>query len=71
MNKIMRKRCLFLPSFNAVVPELVRAVTQIKGANMSYYRQYFAVIARSMEKHCGFGSTLPLEELSPVWEPLV
>jgi len=42
-----------------VVPKLVRAVTHIKAANMSYYRQYFAVIAHNLEQHCGFGSALP------------
>jgi len=64
---------------NAVVPKLVRAVTQIKVAIMSYYPQYFAVIAHNIGEYCGFGSTLPFEEshitpggnLPPVWEPLV
>jgi len=32
---------------------------------MSYYPQYFAVIAHNTEQQCGFGSALP-----PVWEPL-
>jgi len=45
-----------------VVPKLVRAVTQIKVAIMSYYPQYFAVIAHNTEQHCGFGSALPPEE---------
>jgi len=43
----------------------------------TYYPQYCTVIAHNVE-HCGFGSTLPLEEshitpgdnLPPVWEPL-
>jgi len=26
---------------------------------MSYYPQYFAVIAHNTEQHCGFGSALP------------
>ena len=42
-----------------VVPKLVRAVTQIKVTIMSYYPQYFAVIAHNTEQHCGFGSALP------------
>jgi len=29
---------------------------------MSYYPQYFVMIAHSREQHCGFGSTLPPEE---------
>jgi len=45
-----------------VVPKLVRAVTQIKVAIMSYYAQYFAVIAHNTEQHRGFGSALPPEE---------
>ena len=61
-----------------MVPKLVRAVTQIKAAIMSYYPQYFAVIAHNIEHHCDFGSALPPEELHiipggnlpPVWEPL-
>jgi len=32
----------FLPSMKAVVPKLVRAVTKIIVAIMSYYPQYFA-----------------------------
>jgi len=45
-------------SSNAVVPKLVRAVTENKVAIMSYYPQYFAVIAHNTEQHCGFA--LPL-----------
>jgi len=45
-----------------VVPKLVRAVTQIKVVIMSYFPQYFAVIAHNIEQHCGFGSTLTLKE---------
>jgi len=45
-----------------VVPKLVRAVTQIKAAIMSYYPQYFAVIDHNKEKYCDFGSTLSFEE---------
>jgi len=46
----------------AVVPKLVRAVTQIQVAIMSYYSQYIAVINHSMEQYCGFGSALTSEE---------
>jgi len=45
-----------------VVPKLVRAVTQMKVAIMSYYPQYFAVIAHNIEQHCGLGSALLPEE---------
>jgi len=45
----------------AVVPKLVRVVTQSKGASRSYYLQYLAVIAHNIE-HCGFVSALPSEE---------
>jgi len=31
----------------SAVPKLIRSVTQIKVANMSYYPQYFAVIAHN------------------------
>jgi len=63
---------------NPVVPKLVQAVTQIKVAIVSYYPQYFAVIAHNTEQHCGFGSALPPEKshitprsnLLPVWETL-
>jgi len=48
--------------FDRVVPKLVRAVTQIKVAIMSYYPQYFAVIVHNTEQHCGFGSALPPKE---------
>jgi len=49
-----------------VVPKLVRVVTQIKVVIMSYYPQYFAVIAHNIEQHCGFGSALPLKNrISP------
>ena len=45
---------------------------------MSYYPQYFQVIARNTEQHCGFDSALPLKNsilppggnLPPVWQPL-
>jgi len=46
----------------SVVPKLVPTVTQIKVVIMSYYPQYFAVIAHNTEQHCGFGSVLPPEE---------
>jgi len=49
-------------NIGAVVPKLVRAVTQIKVAIMSYYPHYFAVIAHNTEQHCGLGSALPPEE---------
>jgi len=49
-------------SFSTQYEKLVRAVTQIKVAIMSYYPQYFAVIAHNTEQHCGFGSVLPPEE---------
>ena len=65
----------------AVVPRLVGAVTQIMVVIMSYFPQYFAVIAHNTEiqtnivvlvqrypsKNCKLsrGSNLP-----PVWEPL-
>jgi len=49
-------------SFTPVVPKLVHAVTQMKVAIMSYYPQYFAVIAHNMQQHCGFASALPPEE---------
>ena len=63
----------------AVVPELVRAVTQIKVAFMSHYPQYFAVIAHNTEKHCDFCSALPSKKshnttgryLPLVWELLI
>jgi len=42
-----------------VVPKLVRAVTQIKVAIVSYYPYYFAVIAHNTEQYYGFGSALP------------
>jgi len=58
--------CIFSSKFfslgNAsipVVPKLIRAVTQIKVARMSYYLQYFAVIAPNTEQYCGFRSGLP------------
>jgi len=55
----------------AVVPKLVRAVTQIKVASISYYSRYFAVLTHNIEQHYGFGSTLPPRgNLPPVWEPL-
>jgi len=47
---------------NAVVPKLVPAVPQIKVAIMSYYPQYFTVIAHNTEQHCGFGSPCAPEE---------
>ena len=62
-----------------VVPKLVWAVTQIKATIMSYYPQYFAVIAHNTEQHCDFGSALLPEEshITPggvifptLWEPL-
>ena len=46
---------------------------------MSYYPQYFAVIAHNTEQHCDFGSALLPEEshITPggviyptLWEPL-
>jgi len=46
----------------SVVPKLVRAVTHIKVEIVSYYPQYFAVIAHNTEQHCGFGSALLPEE---------
>ena len=46
-----------------VVPKLVRGITQIKVAIMSYYPQYLAVIAHNVEQHCVFGSALPPEGL--------
>jgi len=63
---------------SAVVPKLVRVVTQIKVAITSYYPQYFAVSAHNIEQQCGFGSALPLKNrilppggnLPSVWEPL-
>jgi len=45
-----------------VVPKLFRAVTQFEVAIRSYYPQYFAVIAHSIEQNYGFGSALPPEE---------
>jgi len=54
-------RCLY-KTHNTVVPRLVRAVTQIKVAIMSYYPQYFAVNVHNTEQQCGFGSALPPEE---------
>jgi len=46
--------------FTAVVPKLVRAVTEmVANANMSYYPQHFAVIAPDTEQYRGFGSALP------------
>ena len=62
-----------------MVPELVRAVTQIKVAFMSHYPQYFAVIAHNTEKHCDFCSALPSKKshnttgryLPLVWELLI
>jgi len=49
-----------------VVPKLIRAVTQIKVAIMSYYPQYFASVKKATsyntEQHCGFRSSLPPEE---------
>ena len=44
----------------SVFPKLVRVVTQVKVTIMSYYLQYFAMIARNTEQH--FGSVLPPEE---------
>ena len=41
-----------------MVPKLVRAVTQIKVAIISYHLQYFAVIVHNTKEHCGFGSAL-------------
>ena len=46
-------------SVKPVVPKLFQAVTQIKVAIMSYYPQYFAVVAHNTEQHCGFGCALP------------
>ena len=44
---------------NPGVAKLVRVVTQIKVAIMSYYYpQYFAVIAHNTEQHCAFASAL-------------
>jgi len=42
-----------------MVSKLLRAVIQMKVAIVSYYLQYFAVIASNTEQHCGFGSALP------------
>jgi len=44
-------------SVKPVVPKYFRAVTLIKVAIMSYYPQYFAVIAHNTEQH--FGSAVP------------
>jgi len=46
----------------AVVPKLIRAVTQTKAAIMPYYPQYFALIAHNTEQHSGFSSALPPKE---------
>jgi len=51
------KVCCYSPK--AMVPKPVRAVTQITVATMSYYPQYFKVIAHNTEKHCGFGFAYP------------
>jgi len=56
-----RKLCRPDLDSRPVVPKLVRVVTQIKVAIMSYYPQYFAMIAHNTKKHCGFGSALPPE----------
>ena len=48
------------PGFRTVVPKLVRVVTQIMVAIMSYYLRHKK---NNSEQHCGFGSALPLEEL--------
>ena len=48
-------------AFKAVAPKLVRAVTQMKIGIMSYYPQYFAVIAHKTEQR-GFGSAVTPEE---------
>jgi len=45
-----------------VVPKLVRGLTQIKVAIMSYYPQYFTAIAHNTEQHCGFDSALSPKE---------
>jgi len=49
-------------ALKAVVPKLVRAITQTKAAIMSYYPQYCAVIADNTEQRCYFGSALPPKE---------
>jgi len=67
------------PWYIAVVPKLFRAITQIAVGIVSYYPQYFAVIAHNTEQNCDFGSALPLKDrmlppagnLPPVWEPLI
>ena len=52
-----------------MVPKFIWAFTQIKVAIMSYYPQYFAVIAHNIEQHCAFGSALPPEKSHiTVWE---
>jgi len=66
-------------TFRTIGSQTVRAVTQLKVAIMSYYPQYFAMIAHNIEQHCSFGSALPLKNrilspggnLPPVWEPLL
>jgi len=45
-----------------MVPKLIRAVTQITEAIMSYYPQYFTVIAHNIEQHCSLGFALPPDE---------
>jgi len=45
----------------AVVPKLVRAISYIQVAIMSYYPLCFAV-RDHIEQHCGFGSALSPEE---------
>jgi len=59
-------------SSKSVVPKLVRTVTQIKVAILSYYLNKFfwyfrliissAMITHNTEQHCDFGSALPIEE---------
>jgi len=82
IDRVICKTCkailaVFAPATSAltvrsVVPKLVRDITQIKVAIMSYYPQYSAVVGHSMDEDCGFFSTLPLEEsyITPSLEPL-
>jgi len=52
--------------FTGAIQKFTGAITQIKVAIMSYYPhniwQWSLKIQIELEEHCGFSSTLPLEE---------
>jgi len=54
-----------------MVPNPIRAVTQITVAITSYYPQYFTVIAHCGSLCCGFDFAFPEEwHIAPLWGPL-